>query len=138
MILHADHVCDMPDDDNDILLLPGRGPIRKMWYIFRLSLLASRKNPAAHKYLRSNASIGQEKRRHWRNYTSIIHPFSMFRYTYIHLRSFHRKWVTQKSTIKSVQVNCWISNKSIQQCTEMIKFLSNEIDHFDFPVTIWW
>ncbi|OAD61412.1 Potassium/sodium hyperpolarization-activated cyclic nucleotide-gated channel 2 [Eufriesea mexicana] len=80
MILHVDHTCEIPADNDDILFLPGRGPIRRVYDILRLSLLASRKNPAAHKYLRSNASIVQEKRRHWRSYSHIIHPFSLFRY----------------------------------------------------------
>lgn len=82
MILHADHVCDIPDEENDIVFLPGKGPIQRIFDTVRLSLLASRKNPAAHKFLRSNASIINEIRRHWRNYAYIIHPFSMFRYTY--------------------------------------------------------
>ncbi|XP_017766080.1 PREDICTED: potassium/sodium hyperpolarization-activated cyclic nucleotide-gated channel 2-like [Eufriesea mexicana] len=80
MILHVDHTCEIPADNDDILFLPGRGPIRRVYDILRLSLLASRKNPAAHKYLRSNASIVQEKRRHWRSYSHIIHPFSLFRH----------------------------------------------------------
>ncbi|KOX76932.1 Potassium/sodium hyperpolarization-activated cyclic nucleotide-gated channel 2 [Melipona quadrifasciata] len=80
MILHADHICDIPDDDNDILFLSDRGRIQKIYDILRFSLLPSRKNPAAHKYLRSNASISQEKHRHWESYASIIHPFSMFRH----------------------------------------------------------
>ncbi|XP_043256106.1 potassium/sodium hyperpolarization-activated cyclic nucleotide-gated channel 1-like [Colletes gigas] len=42
--------------------------------------MASCKNPAAHKYLRSSASIVYEKRRQMQNYTYIIHPFSVFRH----------------------------------------------------------
>ncbi|XP_003491317.1 potassium/sodium hyperpolarization-activated cyclic nucleotide-gated channel 2-like [Bombus impatiens] len=80
MILHTDHVCDIPDEENDIIFLPGKRPIQRIFDTVRLSLLASRKNPAAHKFLRSNASIINEIRRHWRNYAYIIHPFSMFRH----------------------------------------------------------
>ncbi|KOC66239.1 Potassium/sodium hyperpolarization-activated cyclic nucleotide-gated channel 4 [Habropoda laboriosa] len=63
-----------------MLFLPGRGPFRKIYDVLRQWLMASRNNPAAQKYLRSSASIVHEKRRHWRNHTHIIHPFSMFRH----------------------------------------------------------
>ncbi|KAG7203711.1 hypothetical protein KM043_013739 [Ampulex compressa] len=47
---------------------------------FRRFFMASQRNPRAHKYLRSRASIVLEKRRHLRNHRYTIHPFSIFRH----------------------------------------------------------
>ncbi|XP_076766950.1 potassium/sodium hyperpolarization-activated cyclic nucleotide-gated channel 1 [Xylocopa sonorina] len=87
-MLHSDHVCDISEDEGDILFLPGKWPHQKLYDFLRTSLLASRKNPAAFKYLRSTASIVNEKRRHWRGYAHIIHPFSMFRHCWDFLMVF--------------------------------------------------
>ncbi|XP_054007022.1 potassium/sodium hyperpolarization-activated cyclic nucleotide-gated channel 2-like [Hylaeus anthracinus] len=77
IMLHVEHECELPKEE-DALFLPGRGPLQKLHDLFRLSLMASSWNPAAQKYLRSSASIVHEKRRQLRNYSYIIHPFSMF------------------------------------------------------------
>lgn len=79
-MLHVEHQCEITAKEADILFVPGRGPFRKMYDYIRLSMIASRSNPAAHKFLRSSASIVHEKRRHLRIFLHIIHPFSMFRY----------------------------------------------------------
>ncbi|XP_017892511.1 potassium/sodium hyperpolarization-activated cyclic nucleotide-gated channel 1-like [Ceratina calcarata] len=76
---HTEHACDISEEEQDISFLPGRRPLQILYDCMRMSLLASRKNPAAHKYLRSSASIVHEKRRHWRSYGHVIHPFSLFR-----------------------------------------------------------
>lgn len=81
MMLHAEHECEIAEEENDILFLPGRGIFQRVRDILRLSLLPSRKNPAAFYFLRSSAAIVQEKRRQWRSYPNVIHPFSLFRYT---------------------------------------------------------
>ncbi|XP_003703387.1 potassium/sodium hyperpolarization-activated cyclic nucleotide-gated channel 4 [Megachile rotundata] len=79
-MLHVEHQCELSVREVDILFVPGRGPFRKIFDFIRLSLIASRRNPAAQKYLRSSASIVYEKRRHLRHFPHIIHPFSMFRH----------------------------------------------------------
>ncbi|XP_016905787.2 potassium voltage-gated channel subfamily H member 1-like [Apis cerana] len=80
MMLHAEHECEIAEEENDILFLPGRGIFQRLRDILRLSLLPSRKNPAAFYFLRSSAAIVQEKRRQWRSFPNIIHPFSLFRH----------------------------------------------------------
>ncbi|XP_043801019.1 potassium/sodium hyperpolarization-activated cyclic nucleotide-gated channel 1-like [Apis laboriosa] len=79
-MLHAEHECEIAEEENDILFLPGRGIFQKLRDILYLSLLPSRKNPAAFYFLRSSAAITQEKRRQWRSFPNIIHPFSLFRH----------------------------------------------------------
>lgn len=78
-MLQVEHDCEIKNREEDVLFLPGRGICQRLIHCFRLSLMASRKNPAALKVLRSTASIVQEKRRQLRTRTYVIHPFSMFR-----------------------------------------------------------
>ncbi|XP_015440351.1 PREDICTED: potassium/sodium hyperpolarization-activated cyclic nucleotide-gated channel 1-like [Dufourea novaeangliae] len=76
-MLHVEHTCEIPKED-DILFLPDRTPLRKLYDFLRLTLMASYRNPAARKYLGSTAFIVSERRRQLKKYMHIIHPFSMF------------------------------------------------------------
>ncbi|KZC06814.1 Potassium/sodium hyperpolarization-activated cyclic nucleotide-gated channel 4, partial [Dufourea novaeangliae] len=77
IMLHVEHTCEIPKED-DILFLPDRTPLRKLYDFLRLTLMASYRNPAARKYLGSTAFIVSERRRQLKKYMHIIHPFSMF------------------------------------------------------------
>ncbi|XP_018362071.1 PREDICTED: potassium/sodium hyperpolarization-activated cyclic nucleotide-gated channel 2-like [Trachymyrmex cornetzi] len=78
-MLHVDHECEIETDQEDIFFLPNRNFFQKAFDTFRSLLMASGKNPAAHKYLHSRDSIIMEKRRHLHRYKHILHPFSIFR-----------------------------------------------------------
>ncbi|KYQ60087.1 Potassium/sodium hyperpolarization-activated cyclic nucleotide-gated channel 4 [Trachymyrmex zeteki] len=78
-MLHVEHECEIETNREDIFLLPNRNFFQKAFDTFRSLLMASGKNPAAHKYLHSRDSIIMEKRRHLHNYKHILHPFSIFR-----------------------------------------------------------
>ncbi|KAG5308122.1 HCN2 protein, partial [Acromyrmex insinuator] len=80
-MLRMNHVCEIEtdQDDKDLFFLPNRTFFQKAFDTFRSLLMASRKNPAARKYLRSRDSIFIEKQRHLYRYKYILHPFSIFR-----------------------------------------------------------
>ena len=63
----------------EALFTHDMGRFDRVFAIFRESIMASHKSRSAQRYLRSHASIDYEKRRHFRHYTRIIHPFSLFR-----------------------------------------------------------
>ncbi|KAG5328367.1 HCN2 protein, partial [Acromyrmex charruanus] len=78
-MLRMEHVCEVETDHKDLFFLPNRTFFQKAFDTFRSLLMASRKNPAARKYLRSRDSIFIEKQRHLHRYKYILHPFSIFR-----------------------------------------------------------
>lgn len=77
-MLTVEHVCEILAD-YDITFPPVQNYYQKVFAVIRYFMMASNKNPGAIKYLRSRLAIIAEKRRHLRNYTYIIHPFSNFR-----------------------------------------------------------
>ena len=82
IMLQVDHICELEIKDEDVFFPPDRNFFQKVFDIFRSLLMASGKNPAAHKYLRSRDSISIEKIRHLYRYKYILHPFSIFRYIF--------------------------------------------------------
>lgn len=104
-MLHVEHECEIETNREDIFLLPNRNFFQKAFDTFRSLLMASGKNPAAHKYLHSRDSIIMEKRRHLHNYKHILHPFSIFRY--ISLTNFYNFLIY----VKFIMSKCiYISN----------------------------
>lgn len=78
-MLKVQHDCEINLRHDEVLFIPGRGPLRSTLGALRQSCMASEKNMSAKKHLRSRASIVYEKRRQLRHYKYIIHPFSIFR-----------------------------------------------------------
>ncbi|XP_048511333.1 potassium/sodium hyperpolarization-activated cyclic nucleotide-gated channel 1-like [Athalia rosae] len=87
MMLKARHDCEINLKHDEVLFIPGKGPLRTTLGALRRACMVSDKNPSARKFLRSRASIVYEKRRHLRHYKYVVHPFSPF-----NRESFHRHW----------------------------------------------
>ena len=79
-MLRVEHDCEINIKQEDIFFLPNRGTCEKLRILLRRSFMASQKNPSAKRFLITRSAIIYEKRRHVRNFTNIIHPFSLFRY----------------------------------------------------------
>ncbi|XP_044592893.1 potassium/sodium hyperpolarization-activated cyclic nucleotide-gated channel 1-like [Cotesia glomerata] len=71
------HDCELSPS---VLPHPHRSRLKKWVFTFRKILMASTKNPRAHRYLRNHSAILAEKRQQIRsNNIWMIHPFSIFR-----------------------------------------------------------
>lgn len=70
------HDCEL---SSSVLPHPHSSRLKKWVFTFRKILMASTKNPRAHRYLRNHSAILAEKRQQIRSNMWMIHPFSIFR-----------------------------------------------------------